>query len=231
MDTDARFSYLITLPDGSRCDISVVLDANTLECLEPEAQARPWTALGYHQCRGCPVSGGAEALCPMAAHLAPLVEKIGALLSFEELEVDIAWGPRQLHGKAPAQRIASSLIGLVAATSGCPRSAFLKPMAWFHLPFATEEETIFRAVSTYLLAQYFAAVRGETPDWSLTQLKQQYAELHRVNIAMSQRLRDACQQDAMVNAVVLLDLFAQAVPFSVEESLESLQALFGGKPA
>lgn len=231
MESDGRFSYRITLPDGARHEIAVALDPDTLQCREPAALAREWTVLGYRQCAGCPLSASADALCPMAAHLAPVVERIGALLSYEQLDVDIAWGHRHLHGNAPAQRIASSIIGIIAATSGCPRSAFLKPMAWFHLPFATEEETIFRAVSSYLLGQYFVAGRGETPDWSLATLKQHYAGLHEVNVAMAQRLRDACKHDAIVNAVVLLDLFAKAVPFSVEESLESLKPLFDGRPA
>jgi hypothetical protein len=31
----------------------------------------------------------------------------------------------------------------------------VKPMARFHLPLASEEETIYRATTMYLLAQYF----------------------------------------------------------------------------
>ncbi len=231
MEASGRFSYRITLPNGAQHEITIVLDPDTLLCQAPEALDQPWTARGFHQCRTCPLSTDTVALCPMAAHLAPIVEKIGALLSFEQLDVDITWDHRHLQGRAPAQRIASSIIGLVSATSGCPKSGFLKPMAWFHLPFATEEETIFRAVSSYLLGQYFAAARDETPDWSLAMLKQHYSELHTVNVDIARRLREACKHDAVVNAVILLDLFAKAVPFSVEESLDSLKPLFDAKTA
>lgn len=230
MHNPGRIGYRITAPGGVTTDIAVVIDPTTLECSDPPALALPWTALGFNRCAGCPLDDAAP-LCPMAAHLAPVVEKIGGLLSFEAVDVEVIWRTRRLQGHAPAQRVASSLIGLVVATSGCPRSAFLKPMAWFHLPFASEEETIFRAVSTYLLSQYFAAGTGGVPDWTLEGLSRRYAELHEVNVAMAQRLREACKHDAIVNAVVLLDLFAKAVPFSVQESLESLQALFLGKEA
>jgi hypothetical protein len=224
-----HFRYLITLPDGSTTEIVITLDPVTLQCVEPEAMSLSWTALEVHQCPDCPLSGKGQALCPMAAHLAPIVEKIGGLLSFEMLDVEVSWGPRYLRSRSSAQKIASSLIGLVVATSGCPRSAFLKPMAWFHLPFATEDETLFRAVSSYLLAQYFAAGRGAVPDWSLASLTRHYADLHEVNIAMAGRLREACKHDAIVNAVVLLDMFAKVVPYSVEESLESLAPLFAAE--
>ena len=36
------------------------------------------------------------------------------------------------------------------ALSGCPVLEQLKPMARFHLPFASVEETIYRAASMYL---------------------------------------------------------------------------------
>jgi hypothetical protein len=98
-----------------------------------------------------------------------------------------------------------SIIGLIAATSGSPRMAFLAPMAWFHLPLATKEATVFRVVSTYLLEQYLISDEGGTPDWALTALMQHYRALHEANVAMAQRLRDAGTEYAAVNAVVLTD--------------------------
>ena len=43
----------------------------------------------------------------------------------------------------------------------------MKRMAYFHLPFATIEETVFRSVTTYLLKQYYKHVAGEETDWTL----------------------------------------------------------------
>lgn len=226
MDTPRAFHYRIGLPDGTRRELTVVIDAATLVCSQPLAEARSWTTLDHRQCPGCPLRADTSPLCPMAARLAPVVTLLGPLLSHDELQVEVAWGHRLLTVTTTAQRMTSSIIGLVAATSGCPRTTFLAPMAWFHLPLATEEETVFRAASTYLLDQYLVAVSGGIPDWTLAELTQRYRTLHEVNVAMAQRLRDAGTEDAAVNAVVLLDLFAKAVPFLVDESLESLRPLF-----
>ena len=48
-----------------------------------------------------------------------------------------------------------SLIGLIMALSGCPHMEFFKPLARFHLPWASLEETTLRSASIYLLMQFF----------------------------------------------------------------------------
>lgn len=226
MDAARSFRYRIGLPDGSRRELVIAIDGTTLVCLEPAPESRPWTTLEYEQCPSCPLRADTSPLCPLAARLAPVVSILGPLLSHDGLEVEVEWGHRLLTAKTTAQRLASSILGLIAATSGCPRTAFLAPMAWFHLPLPTEEETVFRAVSTYLLGQYLVAADGGTADWSLTALALRYESLHEINVAMAKRLREAGSEDAAVNGVVLLDLLAKAIPASVEESLASLRPLF-----
>lgn len=226
MEAPRHFRYRIGLPDGSWRELGITIDAETVLCREPPAESRPWTLLGHRQCAGCPLRAEINPICPLAARLAPIVTILGPLLSHDELRVEVEWGHRLLTTTTTAQRMTSSIIGLVAATSGCPRTAFLAPMAWFHLPLATEEETVFRSVSAYLLEQYIGGGDGGAPDWMLAALAQRYKALHEVNMAMAQRLRDAGTEDAAVNAVVLLDLLAKAIPFSIEDSLESLRPLF-----
>jgi hypothetical protein len=226
METARRFRYHIRLPDGARRELVVAVDDTTLVCLEPAPESRPWTMLKYEQCPSCPLRADSRPLCPLAARLAPVVSILGPLLSHDELQVEVEWGHRLLTAKATAQRLASSILGLIAATSGCPRTAFLAPLAWFHLPLPTEEETVFRAASTYLLSQYLVATGGGTADWSLTALAARYESLHEINVAMAKRLRAANSEDATVNGVVLLDLLAKAIPDSVAESLASLRPLF-----
>jgi len=43
---------------------------------------------------------------------------------------------------------------------------------------------------------------------------------------MARRIRRASEQDATVNAVVLLDLLAKNLPYSIDESLEEIRYLF-----
>ena len=44
------------------------------------------------------------------------------------------------------------------ATSACPITSQLKALTHYHLPFASAEETLFRAVAAYLLNAGFAEV-------------------------------------------------------------------------
>jgi hypothetical protein len=117
-------------------------------------------------------------------------------------------------------------MGLVMATSGCPHMAFFKPMARFHLPFSSSEETIYRATSMYLLAQYFLKKQGKHADLDLAGLREIYKNIEIVNVAVAKRLRAATEADSAVNAIILLDIYTKAVPVIIEESLEEIRYLF-----
>jgi hypothetical protein len=43
---------------------------------------------------------------------------------------------------------------------------------------------------------------------------------------MAHRLRAACEKDAPVNAVTLLDMFTKILPWSIDESLAEIEYLF-----
>lgn len=226
-DASRRFEYRLSFPDGTRCTIPVVVDGATLGCLEPAPVAREWTALTCHRCPHCPLDPAVDPLCPLAARLDPLVDTLGSVLSYAALDVEVAVADRVVSTHAPAQAVASSLMGLISATSGCPHTAFLKPLAWFHQPFASEEETVFRAVSAWLLKQYFRSLDDETPDWTLAGLRERYDALHLVNIHIAKRLRQASTSDATVNAIVRLDMFTKAVSGEVDEILGFLRGRLG----
>jgi hypothetical protein len=99
-------------------------------------------------------------------------------------------------------------------------------MARFHLPLASREETVYRATSMYLLAQYFAYRDGRVPDLDLNGLAEIYRNLQIVNKAMAERLRSASEQDAAVNAIVILDVLAKALPDAILDSLTEVRHLF-----
>ena len=101
-----------------------------------------------------------------------------------------------------------------------------KPMARFHLPLSSELETIYRSSSMYLLAQYFSIKEGEKPDFELIGLANIYHNIQVVNMSMSKRLKAATKTDSTVNAVILLDMYAQTMPCVIEESLEDIRYLF-----
>lgn len=185
-----------------------------------------WTALGFHQCPNCPLSTANTTRCPMAAAFVPLVEAFGARLSYDKVTVQVESTERTISKSTSLQQAAGSLMGLLAATCACPRTDFLKPMAHFHLPFSSEQETIYRVASMYLLAQYFERSHGHEPDWGLKHLRENYEELQHVNASMAARLRGVSERDGTLNALVLLDLLAKVLPYSIDDMLEDVRPVF-----
>lgn len=224
MDVSYRFSR----GRGHSSRIALCLDDNSLESGPPPAGSLPaWAALDFEQCPHCPLEAGQCSHCPLAARLAGLMQTLGEGVSHERMHVEVRVGDRTVRQTTTAQRGLSALLGLVVATSGCPHTVYLKPMARFHLPFASEEETVYRAVTMYLLACYFRQQQGEAVDFRLEGLTRIYEDLQVVNAAMARRLRAAAQDgDVAVNALVLLDMYAKALPAVVADKVDEVRYLF-----
>jgi hypothetical protein len=220
-----RYRYIL---DGQPdIEFEFPLDARRIELDRVEIDDLPdWARLEFHQCPNCPLKPEQQSACPVAANLVSMVHAFGKLTSHDEVSVEVTTPERVISTHTTLQRGVSSLLGLVMATSPCPHTSYLKPMARFHLPFASDEETTYRATSMFLLAQYFVAKEDGEQDAGLEGLCQIYQSLQIINTALAARLRAASEKDAAVNAVVLLDLFAKNIPYSVEEALEEIEYLF-----
>lgn len=215
--------YHFQFADGS----AAALAADAAAVGAPAPGSLPdWTRLEVHQCPNCPLQAATTPHCPMARQFVPLIAMVGNLRSYDAVQVRVETPERQVSKDTTVQRAVGSVMGLLAANSGCPRTRFLQPMARFHLPFASEEESLYRAASTYLLGQYLGIQAGRAPDWELAGLKAHYTELQQVNAAMAQRLRTAAGDDGAINAIILLDLLAKAMPYSIDEKLEEIAAQF-----
>ena len=224
---DMNIRYCFTLPDGSEEIFNLKFDAQNLKLIGGSKKALPaWTALHFHQCSHCPLDIKTHPDCPIAVNLVNIVEPFSRLLSHNEIHVAVTTEERVISKDTTAQEGISSLIGLVMATSGCPHTAFFRPMARFHLPLASEEETVFRATSMYLLAQYFLKKEEQEADFELEGLTEIYHNVHVVNIAFAERLRGASEKDSTINAIVMLDMYALALPYVIEGSLEEIRYLF-----
>lgn len=219
--------YCFTLVDGSQEVFNLELDAQTLQLIGNIPEILPsWTNLDFHQCQNCPLSVDTHPHCPQAVNLVNIVEPFDRLLSYDQIYVEITTEERSISQDTTAQEGIGSLMGLVIATCGCPHTAFFKPMARFHLPLASEEETIYRATSMYLLAQYFSRKEGQDADLELEGLTEIYRNIHIVNTAVAERLRAASETDSALNAIVLLDMYALTLPMVIEKSLEKIRYLF-----
>jgi hypothetical protein len=223
-----RFAYTFRLPDGTERHFEVRLDADTLASVPAAGVPKPaWTKLAYFQCANCPLGPEVE-YCPVAVNLSAVVETFKDAVSFENTTVEVETAERVYEKTTTLQKGLSSIIGIYMVTSNCPVMDPLRPMVRFHLPFASVDETIYRAVAMYLVAQYFRMRRGKAPDWQLAHLADIYREVAKVNAGMTERLRHASTEDANVNAVTILSTQGDMVPMYLEESLVDMEHLFRG---
>ena len=219
--------YQFQLEDDQKVKFVFDIDTEKLLVINKQPSKLPqWTQLSCHQCPNCPLDASCDDLCPAAVNMVGLVNHFDQLLSYDKTKVIVTTAERTIYSDTTIQHGVCSLMGLLMAASKCPLTAFLKPMARFHLPFASTDETIWRATSTYVLAQYFMYRQGRTPDLIFKGLSGFYHEIQIVNMAFAKRLRKACREDSMVNAIILLDMFAQSMPSAIDDSLEELRHLF-----
>ena len=219
--------YCFTMKDGSQEIFDLQLDPKDLELTGNRPDHLPtWADLEFQQCPHCPLSVATHPHCPLAANLVNIVEPFDRLLSYDEMHVEVTSEERSISQDTTAEQGISSMMGLVIATSGCPHAAFFKPMARFHLPLANPAETIYRAASMYLLAQYFLKQGGRDADLELKGLVEIYRNIQIVNTSTAKRLRAATETDSSLNAIVLLDMFAKTLSHAIEASLKEIRHLF-----
>jgi hypothetical protein len=211
---DAAFGVSLRQPD-------------LLLMVDPGRPAPDWTRLEHCRCSNCPLRPEQHPHCPAAVGLVELMDSFRDCLSTDMAEISVRVESREYHRRAPVQYGLSSLMGLLLATSGCPVYEKLRPMVHTHLPFATIEETMYRAASMYLLAQYFRFQQGQTPDWDLEHLVALFEAVGQTNQAFSRRLVSINPKDASLNALANLDCFALVTSFSItKDNLKELEPLF-----
>jgi hypothetical protein len=221
------YQYRFRFESGREEIFDVRLDGTTLDPLEPPAEKPPeWTRLEYKKCSHCTLDPLEVFFCPLAVRLLPLVERMGDVVSIDNVDVTVALNERLITRSATAQEGISALMGIITATSGCPHTVFFKPMARFHLPFANTEETFYRAASMYMLGQYYRWQAGKSADLELEGLLHFYSRVATVNKGIADRLRAERREDGTVNAIVLLDMFVKSMPVQINETLEELAPLF-----
>jgi len=189
--------------------------------------APEWARLDICKCPHCPLQAAEYPYCPAARTIANLLEDWKDTKPYDKVNLECRSPQRTITAETTAQHGLSSLIGLKMATSECPHMSFFRPMARFHLPLSTPEEYSFRAITSYLLGQYFQQhglpSAGEDVLLGLIKI---YKNVEIVNSHIVERLQTDKTQDMTVSAVVILDVLSKVLPDSVHECLEDLRYLF-----
>ena len=221
------YNYQFDFSDGNQKQFLVDFDNQSLQSkLLSEDHYPDWAQLEFHQCKSCPLTSEDYLYCPLTVNLVPIIYWCKDLKSYDEVDVIITSAEREVRAHASLQRAISSLLGLLMSSSACPKMKFLRPLARFHLPLATQEETIFRSVSATLLKNYFYKKENIDDEDPLAELKNQYKELQDLNRFIAERVRSAIKRDAAVNAIILLDVLSKRVSFSIDDSLRQIRYLF-----
>jgi len=222
-----QIRYCFDLDNNRSENFELEIDPHTLLLINKPGHDLPdWTRLEFHQCSHCPFSSESHPNCPVAVSLIDVIWGFKNVVSHNEINLKVITNERTVSQKTTAQKGISSLVGLLFATSGCPHTAYLKPMARYHLPLASEGETFYRATGMYLLAQYYLHKDGQKSELELEGLKKIYKDLHLVNKEIAERIRSTTRTDSSVNAVVILDMISNVMPLMLNDRLDKIRHLF-----
>ncbi|MFG5861892.1 DUF6901 family protein [Metapseudomonas sp. CR1201] len=215
--------YRINLDDLH--EFSYCIELERVYDAERASAAPKWTRLEHQQCSNCPLSKDAYSHCPAAVDLHRVIEDFQGLPAFRKVQVWVRTPEREYAKVAGLEEGLRALLGVIMATSACPVLGKLKPMAQQHLPFASNQEFILRAVSLYLARQYFNLREGRHADWELKGLVRLFQQLQLVNQAFWQRIHDTCEGDSNLKAFLTFFSMASSMTYSLETQLQKIRPL------
>lgn len=85
---------------------------------------------------------------------------------------------------------------------------------------------MYRAVSAFLLAQYFCHENGQEAKFDLQGLVDIYQNLETVNTTLAGRLKACGEAGVVAKCMMEWDVFSGMFPLRVEELLKELRPLF-----
>jgi hypothetical protein len=222
-----NITYHIELSEEVTEVFKFTLDGETF-ALEKSPVVDPpnWTQLEYKQCSHCPLSAQEHTHCPVALQLHSVISRFHGTTSIDKVGLRVITPERDISRRVSLQRAVSSMLGLLFPTCGCPKTLYLRPLARFHLPLASDEETVLRVAGMYLLSQYFMASKGKPSEMGFKGLTVIYDNLHILNKAIASRLQHATNSDSAKNAIALLDMYSNLVPVLIDDQLEDISSFF-----
>jgi hypothetical protein len=218
-----KITYKFIFENKRESKFTVDLDRKGAEIVPNGFPDAEWTNLDFNKCSNCPLKIEDSQKCPPALDVQHAMSEFHSVLSTETVQTYVETENRAYFKECDAQTALKALVGLVMATSSCPILKEMKGMAYYHLPFASLEETVYRSISTYLLKQYFKSKQGEAPDWNLEHLPTYYEQIQIVNDCFFERIKVASKADANLNVIVSFSSQSQLLSLAFDEYLEILK--------
>jgi len=218
--------YTFTLDNGRVLNYRVDFDRPRQKICSKEDYP-DWTQLGFHQCPNCPLKTEEYSHCPVAIDAHEIISGFADILSCNEVDIHVKTPEREYFKRTDAQTGLRALIGFVMASSACPILSTMRGMAYYHLPFASLDETVFRVTSSYLLHQYYIHRKtGEPVDLEFAGLKERFKEMQTVNYNFLERIRAASEADSNLNVLATLFTISSMLSLSLERHLKEIEHLF-----
>lgn len=222
-----KIAYDFAFHNGAAKKFEIALDKENLSLITGQRPDPPeWALLEYQQCANCPLDNVIHTYCPVAANLSGIAQEFREVTSNDKVDVTVTVKERVYFKTTSIQEGLSPLLGIIMTTSGCPIMDPLKPMVRYHLPFASLDETVYRMVSLFLVAQLIREHAGKEPEWGIQGLAKIYGEVKKLNKEFGQRMIAAARSDANVHALVNLNVFAVMVPLAAEKMLAEMTPCF-----
>lgn len=162
-----NITFRFIFKDGSEKIFPIEINPESYEIAFPKDIGVPeWT---LRERILCPIQNCIhKKFCPIAFHLDRVIKLFDGVPSYEQVTVYVDTKERTYSKQTSLQAGAGSLIGIIMTTSGCHVLDKLRPMVYFHLPFATLEETEYRTFSMFLFAQFLRQKNGLSADWQMS---------------------------------------------------------------
>jgi len=217
--------YTFTMDEGKVLHYRVEFERPREPILD-RTKYPPWTELTFHQCPNCPLTPQEYSHCPVAIDAQEIVLGFTEILSCRETDIHVKTPERDYFKRTDAQTGLRALIGFVMASSACPILSTMRGMAYYHLPFASLDETVFRVTSSYLLRQYYIYKKEGTMDIEFVGLKEHFKQLQTLNYHFLERIRAACEADSNLNVLATLFIISSMLSLSLERHLKEIEHLF-----
>ncbi len=224
--------YTFGFGSAAEQNYDLYFDSASMSLLEKSFEGQShesmkWAELENNKCSHCPLSSEEFKFCPAAQALGKVARKFAEVKSYDETKVAVVTADRTYLKDTSTQEGLQGIFGLIMATCECPYLKFLRPMARFHLPFATSTETMVRSLSYYLLKRYFEKT-GDAKEVKidLGLLTKKYEDVQIVNQHLVERIRSLGKGDADMNAIVILDSFAMLLNMQISGNFADLRPLF-----
>ena len=212
------FRYIFSIENKEQFELPIAIDRETLNLVgQTDEENASWTELHYHQCKNCPLNPDDVKYCPVAKNISSTITKFQDALSCEATHVTVVTEERTYSKSTDLQRGLNSLFGLIMASSDCPHFQWLKPLARFHLPFASFEETTFRAISSCALSEMLKHKSVNNIDDVLELIDHRYEQLKIINAAMVERIQGIGNGEADKNAIVTFHTYCQLFSLSLKD--------------